>query len=121
MPGMWPEHNFTGIIATDECTGREIVLTENTSTDEDARMAQAVFDAIGPGEGGARRSRCASCCRPRMCPAPSSAARSCLKLKRHCKPRPWGCCRRRCSRTLMRCMYRISGAPGEQGEFQVMY
>lgn len=72
MPGAWTGHNFSGVIdacrahgvavmairifaagviATDERTGRESVLTANTSIDEDARKAKAVFDAIGPGEG----------------------------------------------------------------------
>lgn len=40
-----------GIIATDERTGRESVLTANTSLAEDERKAKAVFDAIGTGEG----------------------------------------------------------------------
>jgi len=40
-----------GIIATDERTGRESVLTANTSVAEDERKAKAVFDAIGTGEG----------------------------------------------------------------------
>lgn len=72
MPAAWTGHNFSGVIeacrahgvavmairifaagviATDERTGRESVLTANTSVDEDARKAKAVFDAIGPGEG----------------------------------------------------------------------
>lgn len=72
MPGAWTGHNFSGVIeacrahgvavmairifaagviATDERTGRESVLTANTSVDEDARKAKAVFDAIGSGEG----------------------------------------------------------------------
>ena len=40
-----------GIIASDERTGRESVLTANTSLAEDARKAKAVFDAIGAAEG----------------------------------------------------------------------
>ena len=40
-----------GIIATDERTGRESVLTTDTSVAEDERKAKAVFDAIGAGEG----------------------------------------------------------------------
>jgi L-galactose dehydrogenase/L-glyceraldehyde 3-phosphate reductase len=72
MPKAWTGHNLDGIIsacrangvavmairifaagviATDERTGRESVLTANTSVAEDARKAKAVFDAIGNGEG----------------------------------------------------------------------
>jgi aryl-alcohol dehydrogenase-like predicted oxidoreductase len=40
-----------GIIATDERTGRESVLTTDTSVAGDERKAKAVFDAIGTGEG----------------------------------------------------------------------
>jgi L-galactose dehydrogenase/L-glyceraldehyde 3-phosphate reductase len=40
-----------GVIATDERTGRESVLTTNTSVAEDERKARAVFEAIGAGEG----------------------------------------------------------------------
>ena len=40
-----------GIIATDERTGRESVLTADTSIAEDQRKAKAVFDAIGTGQG----------------------------------------------------------------------
>lgn len=40
-----------GIIATDERTGRESVLTADTSLAEDQRKAKAVFDAIGSGHG----------------------------------------------------------------------
>ncbi len=40
-----------GIIATDERTGRESVLTSDTSVAEDERKAKAVFDTIGAGEG----------------------------------------------------------------------
>ena len=40
-----------GVIATDERTGRESVLTANTSVAEEERKAKAVFDAIGAGEG----------------------------------------------------------------------
>jgi L-galactose dehydrogenase/L-glyceraldehyde 3-phosphate reductase len=40
-----------GVIATDARTGRESVLTTNTSVAEDERKAKAVFEAIGPGEG----------------------------------------------------------------------
>ena len=40
-----------GVIATDERTGRESVLTADTSVAEDQRKAKAVFDAIGAGEG----------------------------------------------------------------------
>lgn len=39
------------VIATDERTGRESVLTANTSIAEDERKAKAVFDAIGTGHG----------------------------------------------------------------------
>ncbi len=40
-----------GIIAADERTGRESVLTANTSIPEEQRKTKAVFDAIGTGEG----------------------------------------------------------------------
>ena len=40
-----------GIIAADERTGRESVLTADTSLAEDQRKAKAVFDAIGSGHG----------------------------------------------------------------------
>jgi aryl-alcohol dehydrogenase-like predicted oxidoreductase len=40
-----------GIIASDERTGRESVLTANTSVAEDERKSKAVFEAIGTGEG----------------------------------------------------------------------
>ena len=40
-----------GIIATDERTGRESVLTTDTSVAGDERKTKAVFDAIGTGEG----------------------------------------------------------------------
>lgn len=40
-----------GIIASDERTGRESVLTANTSIPEEARKTKAVFDAIGTGQG----------------------------------------------------------------------
>ena len=40
-----------GIIATDERTGRESILTANTSIAEEERKTKAVFDAIGTGEG----------------------------------------------------------------------
>ena len=39
-----------GIIASDERTGRERVLTANTSVAEDERKTRAVFEAIGTGE-----------------------------------------------------------------------
>lgn len=72
MPAAWTGHDFSGIIdacrankvavmairifaasviATDERTGRESVLTANTSIAEDERKARAVFEAIGTGEG----------------------------------------------------------------------
>jgi D-threo-aldose 1-dehydrogenase len=72
MAGAWTGHNLSGIIeacrannvavmairifaagviATDERTGRESVLTENTSVAEDARKTKAVFDAIGADQG----------------------------------------------------------------------
>lgn len=72
MPGAWTGHDFTGVIeacrahgvavmairifgagviATDERTGRESVLTANTSIPEEERKAKAVFDRIGAGEG----------------------------------------------------------------------
>ena len=72
MPGAWTGQNLNGIIeacranhvavmairifaagiiATDERTGRESVLTADTSLAEDQRKTQAVFDAIGSGEG----------------------------------------------------------------------
>lgn len=40
-----------GIIAADERTGRESVLTANTSIPEEQRKTKAVFDAIGTGKG----------------------------------------------------------------------
>ena len=40
-----------GIIATDERTGRESILTADTSIAEDDRKTKAVFDAIGTGQG----------------------------------------------------------------------
>jgi L-galactose dehydrogenase/L-glyceraldehyde 3-phosphate reductase len=40
-----------GIIATDERTGRESMLTDNTVLAEEERKAKAVFDAIGTGQG----------------------------------------------------------------------
>ncbi len=40
-----------GIIATNERTGRESVLTADTSVAEDERKTRAVFDAIGAGQG----------------------------------------------------------------------
>jgi len=40
-----------GVIATDERTGRESVLTTDTSVAEDERKARAVFDAIGADQG----------------------------------------------------------------------
>ena len=72
MPGAWTGQNLNGIveacrasnmammairifaasvIATDERTGRESVLTTNTSIAEEERKAKAVFDAIGTGHG----------------------------------------------------------------------
>lgn len=72
MPGAWTGHDFSGVIeacrangvavlairifaagviATDERTGRESVLTANTSVAEDERKTRAVFDAIGAGHG----------------------------------------------------------------------
>lgn len=72
MPGAWTGQNLggiieacrandvavmairifaAGVIATDERTGRESVLTADTSVAEDERKARAVFDAIGTGEG----------------------------------------------------------------------
>jgi L-galactose dehydrogenase/L-glyceraldehyde 3-phosphate reductase len=72
MPRAWTGHNLggiiaackssdvavmairifaAGIIATDERTGRESVLTADTSLAEDQRKTRAVFDAIGSGEG----------------------------------------------------------------------
>jgi L-galactose dehydrogenase/L-glyceraldehyde 3-phosphate reductase len=72
MPGAWTGQNFggiieacrahrvavmairifaAGVIATDERTGRESILTSDTSVAEDERKAKAVFDAIGTGHG----------------------------------------------------------------------
>lgn len=72
MPGAWTGHDFTGVIeacrahgvavlairifaagviASDERTGRESILTADTSVAEDERKAKAVFDAIGTGQG----------------------------------------------------------------------
>jgi D-threo-aldose 1-dehydrogenase len=74
MPAAWRGHDFSGVIeacrahrvavmairifaagviATDERTGRESVLTADTSIAEDQRKAKAVFDAVG-GEHGTR-------------------------------------------------------------------
>jgi aryl-alcohol dehydrogenase-like predicted oxidoreductase len=72
MPKAWTGHDFAGVIdacrangvavlairifaagviATDERTGRESVLTANTSVAEDERKTRAAFDAIGTGHG----------------------------------------------------------------------
>lgn len=72
MPGAWTGQNFGGVIeacrahkvavmairifaasviATDERTGRESVLTSDTSIAEDERKSRAVFNAIGTGHG----------------------------------------------------------------------
>jgi len=72
MPGAWTGHNFAGIIeacrankvavmairifaagiiATDARTGREGILTADTSVAEDERKSRAVFDAIGADQG----------------------------------------------------------------------
>ena len=72
MPGAWTGQNMggiidacranevavmairifaAGVIATDQRTGRESVLTANTSVAEDERKTKAVFEAIGTGEG----------------------------------------------------------------------
>lgn len=72
MPRAWTGHDFTGVmeacrangvavmairifaagvIASDERTGRESVLTSNTSIAEEERKAKAVFEAIGTGHG----------------------------------------------------------------------
>jgi len=72
MPKAWVGHDFSGVIetckahgvavlairifaagviATDERTGRESVLTANTSVAEDERKTKAVFEAIGTGHG----------------------------------------------------------------------
>ncbi len=72
MPKAWTGHNFTGvieacrankvavmairifgagIIASDERTGRESILTANTSLAEEERKTKAVFGAIGTGQG----------------------------------------------------------------------
>lgn len=72
MPSAWTGHNFAGlieacranqvavmairifaagVIATDERTGRESVLTADTSVAEDERKARAVFDTIGTDQG----------------------------------------------------------------------
>ena len=72
MPQAWTGQNLSGIIeacrthnmammairifaasviATDERTGRESVLTTDTSIAEEERKAKAVFDAIGAGHG----------------------------------------------------------------------
>jgi len=72
MPGAWTGHNFAGIIdacrankvavmairifaagiiATDARTGREGILTADTSVAEDERKTRAVFDAIGADQG----------------------------------------------------------------------
>jgi aryl-alcohol dehydrogenase-like predicted oxidoreductase len=72
MPKAWTGHDFTGVIeacrahgvavlairifaagviATDERTGRESVLTANTSVAEDERKTKAAFDTVGTGHG----------------------------------------------------------------------
>ena len=72
MPGAWTGQNFggiigacransvavmairifaAGIIASDERTGRESILTSDTSVAGDERKSKAVFDAIGTGHG----------------------------------------------------------------------
>ena len=72
MPKAWTGHNLNGIIdacrkngaavmairifgagviATDERTGRESMLTDNTVLAEEERKAKAVFDAIGTDQG----------------------------------------------------------------------
>jgi aryl-alcohol dehydrogenase-like predicted oxidoreductase len=72
MPAAWTGHNLdgvidacrahgvavmairifgAGIIASDERTGRESMLTANTTPDEEARKTRAVFEAIGTGHG----------------------------------------------------------------------
>ena len=72
MPAAWTGHDFHGVvaacrsrgvavmairifaasvIATDQRTGRESVLTANTSIAEDERKSHAVFDAIGTSHG----------------------------------------------------------------------
>lgn len=72
MPEAWTGHNLAGIIeacrankvavmairifaagiiATDERTGREGILTTDTSVAEDERKTRAVFDAIGADQG----------------------------------------------------------------------
>jgi L-galactose dehydrogenase/L-glyceraldehyde 3-phosphate reductase len=72
MPPAWTGHDFNGviaacrahgvavmairifaagIIATDERTGRESILTADTSVAEDERKSRAVFAAIGAGHG----------------------------------------------------------------------
>jgi D-threo-aldose 1-dehydrogenase len=72
MPKAWTGHDFSGVIdackahgvavlairifaagfiATDERTGRESILTANTTHAEEERKTRAAFDAIGSGEG----------------------------------------------------------------------
>ena len=72
MPRAWTGHDFSGVIdackangvavlairifaagfiATDERTGRESILTANTTHEEEQRKTKAVFDAVGTGEG----------------------------------------------------------------------
>jgi D-threo-aldose 1-dehydrogenase len=72
MPEAWTGHDFTGIIdacrehgvavmairifgagiiATDERTGRESILTANTTAAEEERKTRAVFEAIGADQG----------------------------------------------------------------------
>ena len=72
MPKAWTGHNLggiieacganhvavmairifaAGIIATDERTGRESILTANTSIPDEERKTKAVFDAIGTDQG----------------------------------------------------------------------
>jgi L-galactose dehydrogenase/L-glyceraldehyde 3-phosphate reductase len=72
MPPAWTGHDFSGVIdackangvavlairifaagfiATDERTGRESILTANTTHEEEQRKTKAAFEAIGHGEG----------------------------------------------------------------------
>lgn len=91
-----------GIIATDERTGRESMLTADTSLAEEERNAKAVFEASAAAKARVLKPRCALCYRTRMFPATSSAARNCSTSTRRCRPPRWGRCRRRCWRGWMR-------------------
>ena len=72
MPAGWSGHDFAGVcaacvrhgvammgirvfasgaLATDERTGREVVITENSALELEARRVRAALGALGPGHG----------------------------------------------------------------------